>query len=1237
MKCPNCSFDSPPEMLFCGMCGTRLAQACKSCGFANPIAFRYCGKCGQPVAGAPAGSDLPLALPESIVPPASGAFEPPPPPTLAPLEGERKVVTVLVTDMTGSTVLLEQLGTEAWVDLMNRILNILEGEIYRFGGEVDQFRGDGLVAFFGASSSNEDDPERAILAALAMQKTIQRFAAEMPEGEGREIQMRIGVNTGEVIVTRVGNSRQHSEDTAMGIAIAVAARLEAAAQPGTVLVSESAHRQTAARFEWEALGSISVKGVSQPISVYRPLGLLSSDSQARIERTLGINVPMVGREKEMRALKSCVEDLYVGRGQIATLVGDKGVGKTYLIKELQDYFLHQGALLAEAHDSYTPPTVPLTWINGRCRSFGQPTPYYVWRDLLFNWLGVRQGDSKEEIRDQLRARCQDVWGEKTPEHYPYMASFLTLPVEEEFIERVRYLEAESLRQQFFVAVRSLLEGLARKGPLVVALRDMHWAGSASLDLLRYCLSLCDSETLLWIIIFRPERDTPIWEFDHFLETEYPHRLKRVELTPLSRDESRAFIRSMIGSRVLPPATEALIIDNSEGNPFYIQELIYSLVDQNILVREEQDGKWRLTGQITSLDLPASLQTLLSSRIDRLAPDEKFVLQVASIIGSVFWFSVLQELVGETYPLKRVLAGLQRAQIIQENGQVSELGMQYAFRSNLMRDAAYESMLSPQRSAYHLRIAQYMEANISSNVLSGYDGLLTYHYRNAGRADKELYYTLQAARQAQAIYANADALAHYNRALELVEVIEENAEAQGRLAAAHSMKFEILDGRIDIHYRMGSLASGNADARALLPLAEQMEDNTPWMIDALLRQPEVTNPSRQQLEKGLELSQRALGLSRKIGARDRELRSLMSLTNCAYLMRNPLYQETAQRALELARELGDRRSEVIMLLNIGSAYGMDDIQRNMEYLEAALPILKQIDDKGLEIDVLRALSEQYERSGDYYRQLTEFEQKRLQMAREIGERLTESSALMFCGQIQASYLGDYHGGLAQLEESLTGWEDTEEDLFNLLRIAQVKVALGQFSEAEALLKKCHPLAEKNPLDIGRAGLYLVSAILANSNEDENSLRWALELVSRIHDLAEENLVSRQYQLAAACEATAAHLGLARCLTDDAESQFHLQKALENSTKAMELYERFGFVQIIECVSEEVLYRRGLALEANGQADEAAHMFQRAYNEMMRKHALIPNETVFKRTYLENIALHREIALRHQHQKAALPAD
>ncbi len=259
MKCPNCGFDSPPEMKYCGRCGTRLAQVCPSCNFANPLDYRYCGMCGarlteEPVAEQPqlplvAASALPTALP------------------VGQLEGERRVATVILADVQSSTNLIEKIGTEAWVQVMNRVLQILEAEIYRFGGRVDQFRGDGLVAFFGAISAHEDDPERAVLAALSMQQALKPYTAELAERDGIDLRLRVGVNTGEVIVTRVGDSSRYREDTAMGEAVALAARMETAAEPGTVLVSQNTFQLVESEFEWQSLGEITVKGVSKPVTM----------------------------------------------------------------------------------------------------------------------------------------------------------------------------------------------------------------------------------------------------------------------------------------------------------------------------------------------------------------------------------------------------------------------------------------------------------------------------------------------------------------------------------------------------------------------------------------------------------------------------------------------------------------------------------------------------------------------------------------------------------------------------------------------------------------------------------------------------------------------------------------------------------------------------------------------------------------------------------------------------------
>jgi len=717
MKCPNCGFDNPPGMKFCGMCGTRLAQACPACGFANPPEFRFCGQCGAPLIQEPG-----LVQPPQPQFPVEAEVPTRPPPAPVQLEGERRLATIILTDVRGSTDLLERIGTEAWVEIMNRVLQILEAEVYRFGGEVDQFRGDGLVAFFGATSAHEDDPERAVLAGLAMQQALKPYAAELAEQEGIDLQLRVGINTGEVIVASVGDRRQHSEDTAMGAGLALAARMETAAEPGTVLVSENTYRLVESQFEWQPLGEITVKGVSQPVAVYRPLAPRADAERLHRPQTYGLSIPLIGREVEFHTLKGCVEDLYDGRGGIVMVTGDKGLGKSFLVAEVRHHFARHGALLAEAYGTplhfggagggrtplrfggaggELPPASGgpggVTWLRGRCRSYDQSWPYSMWLDLLRGWLGIREGEPKEETRERFRHQAELLWGDRLAEHYPYLATFLSLPLEEIFAERVKHLDAEGLRQQFFFALRSWVEVMAKRGPLVLAFADVHWADTTSLDLLKYCLPLCDDEALLWLIVFRPDRTAPVWEFRHRVETEYHHRVTTVTLPPLTEAQSGEFVDQLTGPEALPAETRALVLDKAEGNPYYIGELIRSLIAQGVLVQEAETGQWHATRAVASLDLPDTLQSLLLARIDSLSSDERRVLQMAAVIGTVFWSNVLQALAGDT-TLKAHLTALQRAQLIQERGRAPDLGMEYCFKSNLIRDAAYEGILSAQRGA-----------------------------------------------------------------------------------------------------------------------------------------------------------------------------------------------------------------------------------------------------------------------------------------------------------------------------------------------------------------------------------------------------------------------------------------------------------------------------------------------------------------------------------------------------------
>ncbi len=1225
------------------MCGTRLVQICASCGLASPLDYRFCGMCGALLTGATRpGSPHPAPISDGLAP--TGEVLPPPPeemlplariqPGTTPLTGERRQATIVIADVKGSTDLMEQIGTEAWVEVMNRVLQILAAEVSRFGGEVDQFRGDGLVAFFGAKSAHEDDPERAVLAALAMQRSLKPYSADLVESENIELLIRVGVNTGEVIAANIGNRSQHSEDTAMGGAIALAARMESAAEPGTILVSENTYRLVESQFEWEALGEISARGISQPVTVYRPLAPQAEAEQLQRLQALDLSTPLIGLDAEFKTLKCRIEDLHDGRGGIVMLTGEKGLGKSLLAAQVRQYLTRQEALLAKAHDSHAD-TAPLTWLHGRCRSYYQSWPYSMWLDLIRSWLGIRPGQPDEEINGRLRRQTEALWGQHLADGDPILIEFPSM-LEEAFSQSIETLNAEEPRQRFFQAVRNWLQAMAQRGPLVLDFGDMQWADNTSLELLKYCLPLCDQEAILWLIVFRPERTSPVWAFSHFVETEYPHRLTALTLQPLDDARSREFIDRLIGSEVLPEKTLDLILDKAEGNPYYIRELVHTLISQGTLERDAETGKWHTTRVVDSLDLPDSLQSMLLARIDRLTPDERRVLQLSAVIGRVFWSNVLTKLTAsESAPaawsltaeaLTERLTALQRAQLIAEGRRTADLGREYIFESNLVHDAVYESLLTAQRSAYHHQAAKYLEELLDSDSRVRYYGLIAYHYRRAGQPAKELSYTLKAARQAKCIYANAEALENYTRALELLEPMDGQAPDDEQRSDIRIQQFEAIDGRRELLFRMGQFKDGQAEARALLSLARQMAGDPVWLIDALLKQPGVAGwANKGELSAGIPLADEAFSLAQQLGDRRRELHSLVAIANQRLWVNDPTGWELAERVLALARELGDQHYEVGILTRMGQVYVWSDHPgRGTPYLEDALPLSQALGDKIAETKLVKLIGLQFERSGDYYRLLTEYQQKVLRISREINHRPIEASALMDCGQIRGTYLGDCKGGLALLDESLEIWKDTPREAFVQLRIAQIRITQGEYDQALEALERASHIIGEHPRELGQAGFHLVFTILYNALGGKANWKQAIEHTTQTRQLAAEVPLTRQYEMAAACKAASVHLSLAKCTVDD-ESQTHLHRALESSQTALNIYQSFGFVHIIECVSEEIFFRHSQALAANGRQDEAAEYLRRAYDEMMRKHDLIPADSHFRQTYLENIPLHREISV------------
>ncbi|HLF88698.1 MAG TPA: adenylate/guanylate cyclase domain-containing protein [Anaerolineales bacterium] len=986
------------------------------------------------------------------------------------LSGERRQATVLIADVKGSTIILEQIGSEAWVEVMNGVLQIMGAAIYRFGGQVDQFRGDGLVAFFGARSAHEDDPERAVLAALVMQHELKLHAEQLAESHHIELLVRVGINTGEVITANIGNRAQHSEDTTMGGAVSLAARLEAAAEPGTILVSQYTYRLVASRFKWIALGEIAIRGLSQPVAVYRPLSPAFDAEQQHRLQAHGLWIPMVGRDDEIDAIERSITHLRKGIGGITLISGEAGMGKSRLIFESRQRIERGEALLGEKGGS-------LIWLQGRCRSYGQTLPDSMWVDLWQRWLGGGHWMPREEAVDRLREKLKEYCGERMGEIYPYLATFLSLPLEEPYAGQIKHLDAEGWRNQFFMAMRNLLEIMSQREPVVVVFTEVHWAEEASLELLKFCLPLCLQERIVFVIVFRPERTSPAWNFKHFVETEFFHRLTTLELLPLTEAQSDELIQRMIGAEVLSEEARAQILEKSDGNPYYLTELLHSLIDRGVLMQDES-GQWHTIDEEISLHLPDTLKSLLLARIDDLSSEEKRVLQIAAVVGPIFWSNILESLVKNGSDLRAQLAAMQRAQLITERGILPDLGREYAFNSSLIREAAYESILSSQRENLHLSVANFLEQIVQEKTLKHYHGIVAYHYQQAGNCQKDLFHTLLAAQEAQRIHANKEAIQAYSHAITRLEQTDEE-DCVPMDALADEWKLEALRGLGQIQFGIGNVQEAEKHLREAIMIGRR--SNLPareltrlfyWFGEVLFWKNTYEEPIRLG-EEGLAL----LGDNNE--SVEAALMNQLVAVGCSQLGDHDKFIDFTLRTagfiqrLPYAEELRPAFAHIISLY----AYTLKNVPEARRWLE----VLKQ---KAEESHDLRALGEYLEYSATLLHQegnskeAVPRHQKAIEQFAQIGDTKHTSRAWRSQG-VSLLQQGEIETALACFDQAL----ETAAVFAN-----EADYAIGYWFKGQALLCK------------GAWEEALASFEKAESKGDEVPYlkkEWALSGVGRVY--------------------------------------------------------------------------------------------------------------------------------------------
>ena len=655
---------------------------------------------------------------------------------------ERKVLTAVFADVVGSTTLAERLDAEDVKLVMGEAVARIVGEVDSLEGHVKDLAGDGVLAFFGAPTTREDDAERAVLCALRIVAEMEEYAREVRRGWGAEgFGVRVGAATGAVVVGEVG-AGSRVEFAAFGDTVNVAARLQSAAEPGSVLVDEATHRAVERLFEWGDARELDVKGKSEPVAAWPVAGVAAA---GRTQRGLpGVETRLVGRSRELGQGREALEALRAGRGGVLVVAGDAGIGKTRLLNELRE--------LAEREGS--------SWLEGRCVSYGESLPYWPFRDLLRGeWIGAAPEEPELRVRVGLRRRLDQLFGDRAHELYPYLGGLLEVALEHEAEARTSQLSPEALQWRTFEVVGQLFARLAESAPLVLALEDLHWADSTSVLLLEQLLSLAEEAPVLLVLSLRPERDHPSWSLREHAGREFPHLLREIDLGPLG-DADGELLAALVAPATLPAELERRVLEAADGNPFFLEELVRSLADVGALVRTD-DG-WRFDHAV-EVEVPPTVEKAILARLDRLSAPARDLATAASALGRTFLLQLLEGVLGDVSADS--LHELQRLGLLRQSRRWPQ--PEYRFRHALIQETAYRTLLSEQRMRLHRRAAEWLEdryAERDAEVL----GLLAYHWLRAEDESKAAGYLLRAGDKARLEYALDEAIEHYRDLLPLLE-------------------------------------------------------------------------------------------------------------------------------------------------------------------------------------------------------------------------------------------------------------------------------------------------------------------------------------------------------------------------------------------------------------------------------------------------------------------------------------
>ena len=731
MRCSKCGFDNPGGMKFCGQCTTPLTQACPNCHFENPPGFKFCGQCTASLA--PAEATVP-AVHQSKVSPIRFVEKP----VAEGIEGERKTVTALFADIKGSMELMEALDPEEARAIVDPALKLMIEAVRRYDGYVVQSTGDGIFALFGAPVAHEDHPQRALYAALRIQEEIRRYGDRMRMQGQVPLQVRIGANVGEVVVRSIQTGEGQVEYTPIGHSTSLAARLQTLANPGSIAISGRLRTLVEGYFTQRPLGPARIRGSSEPVNVYEVTGL--GPLRTRLQRAAGRGLTrFVGREREMEALRHAAEVVRDGHGQIVAVMAEAGVGKSRLFYEFKATST-SGWMVLETFSV----------------SHGKASAYLPVIDLLHGYFEIAKEDDGRRRRQKILGKLLEL-DRALEETVPYLYALLGIA---EGDDPLAQMDGQIKKRRTLEAIKRILMRESLNQPLIVIFEDLHWIDEQTQELLNLLADSIGTAKILLLVNYRPE-------YSHQWNNKTYYT--QLRLDPLGEEGAAEMLTALLGPGDELGPLKHMIASKTEGNPFFLEEMVLSLFDQGVLVR---DGVVRLAQQPDIVKLPETVQAVIASRIDRLPAREKELLQILSVIGKEFPASLARTVWrrmgrGGQSDLERMLDDLQLAEFIYEQPAVDELG--FTFKHALTQEVAYNSLLIDRRKSLHEQVGTSIESSVGASLADHYDEL-AHHFWRSGNSRKALDYLTYSGQHAMHRFAYAEAKEQLGHALELIAAL-----------------------------------------------------------------------------------------------------------------------------------------------------------------------------------------------------------------------------------------------------------------------------------------------------------------------------------------------------------------------------------------------------------------------------------------------------------------------------------